>query len=423
MAAGYGLLQIDDQLPKTAAKRRNTGGRLASLDVFRGLCILLMMLVDYGGSIFPIIAHSPWNGLHLADFVMPFFLFIAGVSLALVYKKVTKRIDATWKAMLRAVKLFFLGVFLQGGYFHGINSLTYGVDIERIRWFGILQRISIGYIVAALCEIWLSRRTQSQREIGFFKNYYWHWVVAFSLSAVYLGLLYGLYVPDWQFEMSNAASSALPINGSNVYMVKCSVRGDLGPACNSAGMIDRYVLGFDHLYTKPVHRNLKECNMTNGQVSESSPSWCHAPFDPEGLLSSLTAAITCIIGLQCGHVLAHIQEHKGRIESWSLFSASLLLLGSVLAFIGIPVNKSLYTISYMLITSALSGITFCALYLLVDVYGYRRVTFPLEWMGKHSLSIFILVTSNILIIAIQGFYWKNPEKNLIHLIVTCFVHR
>lgn len=46
----------------------------------------LMMLVDYGGSIFPIIAHSPWNGLHLADFVMPFFLFIAGVSPALVYK-------------------------------------------------------------------------------------------------------------------------------------------------------------------------------------------------------------------------------------------------------------------------------------------------------------------------------------------------
>lgn len=45
-----------------------------------------MMVADYGGAIFPIIAHSPWNGLHLAEFVMPFFLFIAGVSLALVYK-------------------------------------------------------------------------------------------------------------------------------------------------------------------------------------------------------------------------------------------------------------------------------------------------------------------------------------------------
>ncbi|CAL5381328.1 unnamed protein product [Camellia sinensis] len=74
-----------------------------------------MMLVDYGGSIFPIIAHSPWNGVHLADFVMPFFLFIVGVSLALGYKRVSDRVDATQKAWLRALKLFFLGVFLQGG--------------------------------------------------------------------------------------------------------------------------------------------------------------------------------------------------------------------------------------------------------------------------------------------------------------------
>ncbi|XP_050234521.1 uncharacterized protein LOC126682798 [Mercurialis annua] len=397
--------------------------RVSSLDVFRGLCVFLMMLVDYGGSIFPIIAHTPWNGLHLADFVMPFFLFIAGVSLALVYKKVPNQVDATRKAVVRAVKLFLLGVFLQGGYFHGINSLTYGVDIERIRWLGILQRISIGYIAAALCEIWLSRRVQTQREVGFFKNYYLHWIVAFSLTAIYLGLLYGIYVPDWEFEVSNTASSVLPTNGSSVYLVKCSVRGDLGPACNSAAMIDRYILGIDHLYTKPVHRNLKECNMTKGHVSEDSPSWCHAPFDPEGLLSSLTAAITSIIGLQCGHVLAHIQDHKGRIESWSLFSASLLLLGSILAIIGIPVNKSLYTISYMLITSSLAGITFCALYLLVDVYGYRYVTLPLEWIGKHSLSIFILVTSNVAIIAIQGFYLKKPENNIIHSIVSFFIQR
>jgi len=46
----------------------------------------LMILVDYGGCIFPIIAHAPWNGIHLADFIMPFFLFIAGISLSLVYK-------------------------------------------------------------------------------------------------------------------------------------------------------------------------------------------------------------------------------------------------------------------------------------------------------------------------------------------------
>lgn len=284
------------------------------------------------------------------------------------------------------------------------------------------QRISIGYIFAALCEIWLSCR--SRRDVSFLKSYYWHWGAAFSLSAIYLGLLYGLYVPDWQFEMSNATSSVFPTNHSYVYMVKCSVRGDLGPACNSAGMIDRYVLGIDHLYKKPVYRNLKECNMsTNGQVPESAPSWCHAPFDPEGVLSSITAAVACIIGLQYGHSLAHLQDHKQRMQNWILFSLSLLLVGLLLAVVGDPVNKSLYTFGYMLITCASAGITYSAIYLLVDVYGYRCLTFALEWMGKHSLSIFVLITSNLAVIAIQGFYWKAPENNLIQWIVTRFVRR
>ncbi|XP_004292175.1 PREDICTED: heparan-alpha-glucosaminide N-acetyltransferase-like isoform X1 [Fragaria vesca subsp. vesca] len=395
--------------------------RVASLDVFRGLCVFLMMVVDYGGSIVPAIAHSPWTGLHLADFVMPFFLFIAGVSLALVYKRVSNRVEATWKAVFRAVKLFLLGVLLQGGYFHGVASLTFGVDIERIRWFGILQRIAIGYMVAALCEIWLSRRTSS--EVGFFRSYYWHWCAIFLLSAIYSGLLYGLYVPDWEFKASTP-TYLTPSNDSHVYVVKCSMRGDLGPGCNSAGMIDRYIVGVDHLYSKPVYRNLKECNMsTGGRIPESSPSWCHTPFDPEGILSTLTAAVTCIIGLQYGHILAHIQDHKGRLNIWSLFSVSMFVLGSFLAFIGVPVNKSLYTISYLLITSASAGMTFCALYLLIDVYGYRCITFVLEWMGIHSLSIFIVVTSNLAVIAIQGFYWTHPENNIVHWIITPFVHK
>ncbi|KAA8546116.1 hypothetical protein F0562_020433 [Nyssa sinensis] len=413
--AEYELLpssEADDAQPEVVAKKTTTTTRVASLDVFRGLSVFLMMLVDYAGSVFPIIAHSPWNGVHLADFVMPFFLFVAGVSLALVYKKVTDRLEATWKALLRALELFFLGVLLQGGYLHGITSLTYGVDIERIRWLGILQRISVGYIVAALCEIWLP--CQRWTEVGFFRNILRTGALHFYCLQYTWGCHMDCTVPDWQFKVLHSTSSLLPANGSDVYTVACSVRGDLGPACNAAGMIDRYVIGIDHLYTKPGYRNLKECNSSNnGQVSESSPSWCHAPFDPEGILSSLTAAVTCIIGLQYGHILTQLQDHKERLYNWSGSSFSFLVLGLFLAFAGIPLNKSLYTISYMLVTSASAGITFCALYILVDVYGYRRLTSVLEFMGKHSLSIFVLVGSNLAVIAIQGFYWTAPENNIV----------
>ncbi|CAN1264803.1 Heparan-alpha-glucosaminide N-acetyltransferase [Linum perenne] len=375
--AGYGPVPCDDEMQQKTFRPplpppdfsggggddgqllmlyRKKNMRLASLDAFRGLCIFLMMLVDYGGHVFPMIAHSAWNGIHLADFVMPFFLFIVGVSIALVYKKPPNRVEATRKAVLKAVKLFLVGILLQGGFFHGLHSLTYGVDIERIRLLGILQRISIGYIVAAICEIWLSNRRKG--DIGIIRSYYLHWVAGFVIVAVYARLSYGVYVPDWQF--------ALPDAQDRVYTVKCAVRGDVGPACNSAGMIDRYVLGLGHLYAKPVYKNLKVCNMSSGkQVPEDAPSWCHAPFDPEGLLSSLTAAVTCIIGLQFGHVLAHIQDHKTRLENWSGFSIFFLVIGLILVLLGFPINKPLYSISYMLITSASAGITFAALYLLV----------------------------------------------------------
>ncbi|KAI8028519.1 Heparan-alpha-glucosaminide N-acetyltransferase [Camellia lanceoleosa] len=388
--------QPEDVVPVADAKTRaSKTTRVASLDVFRGLCVFLMMLVDYGGSIFPIIAHSPWNGVHLADLVMPFFLFIAGVSLALGYKRVSDRVDATQKALLRALKLFFLGVLLQGGYLHGITSLTYGVGIERIRWMGILQ---VFFMLSAFSFYCLC--------------------IACALLVVYLGLSYGLYVPDWQFELLSSTSMP-PKNGSFVYTVTCSTRGDHGPACNAAGMIDRYVLGLNHLYTKPVYRNLKECNISSsGQLSDNSPSWCHAPFDPEGILSSLTAAVTCIIGLQYGHILGQLQDHKERLYNWCIFSFSFLGIGLFLALVGIPLNKPLYTISYMLVTSASAGITFSALYILVDIHGHRHLTCALEWIGKHALSIFVLISSNLAVIAIQGFYWNAPENNIIHWVVT-----
>ncbi|KAJ8570983.1 hypothetical protein K7X08_037955 [Anisodus acutangulus] len=399
----------------TDQRKSETSSRVVSLDIFRGLCVFLMMLVDYGGSVFPSIAHSPWNGVHLADFVMPFFLFVVGVSLAIVNKIALDRTGATLKVVIRTLKLFILGIFLQGGYLHGITGLTYGVDIERIRWMGILQRIAVGYIVAALCEVWLP--CQGMKGVVLFRNYIRQWCIIFVLCAIHCGVLYGLYVPDWQFSVSQST-------GSTTYEVKCSVRGDLGPACNSAGMIDRYILGINHLYAKPVYRNMKECNGSNSdRVSASMPSWCHAAFDPEGILSSLTAAATSIIGLQYGHILVHFQDHKGRLYSWSILSFSLLVVGVFLDFIGVPLNKSLYTISYMLVTSAASGITFCLLYLLVDIYGWRRLMFVLEWMGKHSLSIFILITSNIAVILLQGFYWRDPQNNIVGWVVTQFVHK
>ncbi|KAJ8759917.1 hypothetical protein K2173_010063 [Erythroxylum novogranatense] len=388
-------------------------GRLVSLDVFRGLAVALMILVDDAGGLLPMINHSPWNGLTLADVVMPFFLFIVGVSLALTYKKLSCKAIATRKALMRALKLLFLGLFLQGGFLHGLSDLTYGVDIERIRWTGILQRIAIAYLVAAACEIWLKGDDSDTSATSALKKYRLQWIMALVLVFLYLALLYGLYVPDWEFQLPIGESSSAP----KILSVKCEVRGDTSPACNAVGMIDRVLLGTQHLYKSQFMHEQRFLNSPDyGPLPLNAPSWCEAPFDPEGLLSSVMAIVTCLVGLHYGHIVLHFKGHNDRICHWMIPSIFLILSGLFLDLFGMHINKALYTFSYMCVTAGVAGILFVGIYVLVDMYGYRRITLVLEWMGMHALMLYVLAACNILPVVLQGFYWKQPGNNILGLI-------
>ncbi|KAL6586304.1 hypothetical protein OROMI_001292 [Orobanche minor] len=115
----------------------------------------MVILVDDAGKAFPSINHAPWFGVTLADFVMPFFLFGVGVSVSLVFKNVSDRLAATKKVVLRSVKLFMLGVLLQGWYCQGRDNLTYGVDLTKIRVMVVLQDctwISSGLSVTTIID-------------------------------------------------------------------------------------------------------------------------------------------------------------------------------------------------------------------------------------------------------------------------------
>lgn len=387
--------------------------RLVSLDVFRGITVLLMIIVDDAGAFIPAMNHSPWDGVTVADFVMPFFLFIVGVALALAYKRVPDKLDATKKAVLRALKLFCLGLVLQGGFFHGVRSLTFGVDLQEIRLMGILQRIAIAYLLTALCEIWLKGDEDVDYGFDLLKRYRYQLFVGAIVAITYMALLYGTYVPDWEYQTSGPGST------EKSFLVKCGVRGDTSPGCNAVGMIDRKILGIEHLYGRPVYARSKQCSINspqNGPLPPDAPSWCQAPFDPEGLLSSVMAIVTCLIGLQYGHVIVHFQKHRERIMNWLIPSFSMLVLGFAMDFFGMHMNKPLYTLSYTLATAGAAGLLFAGIYTLVDLYGYRRPTVAMEWMGMHALMIYVLIACNILPIFIHGFYWKEPKNNLLKFI-------
>ncbi|CAO2141942.1 unnamed protein product, partial [Urochloa humidicola] len=80
---------------------------------------------------------------------------------------------------------------------------------------------------------------------------------------------------------------------------------------------------------------------------------------------------------------------------------------------GLHLNKSLYSLSYTCVTTGTSGLFFAGIYLLVDVYGFKKPLFPMEWVGKHALMIFVLVPCNVAPILVHGFYWREPQNNLV----------
>uniref|UniRef100_A0A7N0U6R4 Heparan-alpha-glucosaminide N-acetyltransferase catalytic domain-containing protein n=1 Tax=Kalanchoe fedtschenkoi TaxID=63787 RepID=A0A7N0U6R4_KALFE len=384
------LITEQSQPSKEISQKRQ---RLASLDVFRGLTVALMILVDDAGGEWPVIAHAPWNGCNLADFVMPFFLFIVGVAVALSLKRIPNRAAAAKRVALRTVKLLFWGILLQGGYSHAPDELTYGVDMKKIRLCGILQRIALAYLVVGLLEI-LTKTAQPAEFAGA------------CVLVIYLATLYGTYVPDWQFGVGDG----------RVVTIKCGVRGKLDPPCNAVGYVDRQLLGINHMYPHPAWRRSKACTADSpyeGPFRVDAPPWCRAPFEPEGILSSVSSILSTLIGLHFGHVLIHMKAHLDRLKHWIVMGIGLLVLGLTLHFThAIPLNKQLYSLSYVCVTSGAAALLFSALYIQVDVLHVRYIFLPFEWIGMNAMLVYVMAAEGIFAGFINGWYYEDPRNTL-----------
>ncbi|TVU34646.1 hypothetical protein EJB05_16489 [Eragrostis curvula] len=390
----------DDDGNEKAPRRSR---RVASLDVFRGLTVALMILVDGAGGEWPVIGHAPWNGCNLADFVMPFFLFIVGMAIPLSLKRIPDRGRAVKRVVIRTLKLLFWGILLQGGYSHAPDELTYGVDMKHVRWGGILQRIALAYLVLAVLEIITKdAKVQDQSSSGFsiFRLYFSQWIVACCILVVYLSLLYGIYVPDWEFR------------------VTCGTRGKLNPPCNAVGYIDRKVLGINHMYQKPAwkrHRDCTDASPHEGPFKKDAPAWCVAPFEPEGILSSFSAVLSTIIGVHYGHVLVHMQSHRDRLKQWVTMGVALLVLGLILHFShAIPLNKQLYTFSYICVTAGAAGIVFSIFYFLVDILNLSYVFAPLKWIGMNAMLVYVMAAAGIFEGFLNGWYYEGTNNTLVY---------
>ncbi|XP_020595611.1 heparan-alpha-glucosaminide N-acetyltransferase [Phalaenopsis equestris] len=405
-------VELQEEKPRRAK-------RVAALDIFRGLTVALMILVDGAGGEWPVIGHAPWNGCNLADFVMPFFLFIVGMAIPLSLKRMPSRVLAMKRVLVRTIKLIFWGLILQGGYSHAPDELNYGVDMKHIRWCGILQRIALAYLVVALLEIF-SKSTEVQEDArtgwSVFKIYYWQWILGACILVIYLTTIYATYVPDWQFTVHNTNS----VDNGKVFTVVCGTRGRLDPPCNAVGYIDRQVLGINHMYQRPAWKRSKACTYDSpheGPFRRDAPSWCQAPFDPEGILSSISSILSTIIGVHYGQVLLHMKSHLDRLKHWVLIGFGLLILGILLHFVhAIPLNKQLYSFSYVCTTAGAAGIVFSVFYILVDILHLRTIFMPLEWIGMNAMLVFVMAAEGIFEGFLNGWYYESPNNTLVYWI-------
>ncbi|KAH8396213.1 hypothetical protein KR222_005381 [Zaprionus bogoriensis] len=327
-----------------AAAKATQRKRLRSLDTFRGLSIVLMIFVNSGGGGYSWIEHAAWNGLHLADIVFPSFLWIMGVCIPLSIKaQLGRGIGKTHicgRILWRAIKLFAIGLCL--------NSAN-GPQLEELRIMGVLQRFGIAYLIVAVLHTLCSRRDQLspqrawQRAIYDICLFSGELAVLLALIAVYLGLTFGLPVPGCPRGYLG------PGGKSN----NAAQPGCIGGA---AGYVDMLLLGSAHIYQHPTAKYVYDATA----------------FDPEGVFGCILSVVQVLLGAFAGVTLLVHASWQARLKRWLAGATLLGLLGGALSGFSqehgiIPVNKNLWSLSFVFVTVALALVLLSLLYYVVDV--------------------------------------------------------
>jgi predicted acyltransferase len=322
--------------------RSPAGGRLVSLDVFRGMVIAAMILVTDPGTYthtWHQLRHAEWNGATATDMIFPAFLFMVGLaipfSLSSRAESGTTRRRTALRIIRRSITLFLLGLALNGFPDYVWNTL---------RIPGILQRIAVCY---ALCGfLYLSVRERRQRD---------RTIVFVSISIVLLATYWAML-------------KLIEVLGVG--------RGHLDPYGALPAVVDRAVFGANHLWQWGIR--------TNGNIT----------YDPEGLLSTIPAVVPTLVGMLVGEWIQLFRTASS--TAVRTLGSKLLLLGAGLIVTGLasspclPINKPIFTSTFALYSTGVSVLVFGLLYLLVDGYGFRRGITPALILGTNAILAFVV---------------------------------
>jgi predicted acyltransferase len=305
--------------------------RLISLDAFRGFTIAGMILVNNPGSwgnIYPQLAHASWNGWTFTDFIFPFFLWIVGVSMTFSFAVRKTKGDDNTKLLLGVLRRSAI-MFGLGIFLTGFPfGLLWGhhLDWATIRIPGVLQRIAICYLISSMIYLNTSMRG-----------------VIISIGA--------LFVTYWLFMFYYP----VPEIGAGVFE----------KGRNFAAYIDSMFL--------------------SGHMWSATKTW-----DPEGLFSTLPAIASSLIGAVTGDYLRQSPQEKTEKSVWMfVFGSAFLLIGAILDM-WMPINKSLWTVSYTLFMAGWALCIFGIFYFLIDAKGIKKWAYPFIVYGMNAIFVFVL---------------------------------
>jgi predicted acyltransferase len=336
-----------DATSSTVAPSTSVRERLLSLDVFRGLTIAGMLLVNDPGTwsaIFPPLEHAEWHGWTPTDLIFPFFLFIVGITTHLSLSARRARGDddsAIVKQILRRGFIIYLLGFLMALFpfyqWGNIEALPNASAWDRIVWrlehvriLGVLARIGIVYICAGL----LTLKTTVRQQI-----------------VIIAALLFGYWF----------AMTLIPVPGENEIGALLLHTRDR----HLAAYVDRLILGTNHIWT--------------GSVT----------FDPEGILSTFPAIATAMLGVLAGRWIG--QKEKPLLERITgLFAAGSL--GMVVGLMwnwSFPINKNLWTSSYVIFTAGMACVALATIMWIVDYANVKWWTKPFVVFGVNPIVAFV----------------------------------
>ncbi|XP_031415518.1 heparan-alpha-glucosaminide N-acetyltransferase isoform X2 [Clupea harengus] len=355
-----------------AAMPATAGRRLRSLDTFRGFSLVIMVFVNYGGGRYWFFRHESWNGLTVADLVFPWFVFIMGTSIALSIsgslRRGVFRSHLLGKVLWRSVQLFLIGlIVINPNYCQGPLSW------DSLRIPGVLQRLAFSYLVVSSLDLLVAR----VRLDNFPMDAWWYpvcecllywpaWLCVVFLEALWLYLTFLLPVP------------ACP----NGYLGPGGI-GDFGqyPNCTggAAGFIDRWLLGESHIYQTPSSRVVFQTKV---------------PFDPEGTLGSINSILMAFLGVQAGKILLHYRDlHSKIISRFLIWGFILGALSAILTKCSkdhgfIPINKNLWSLSYVTTLSCFAFVLLGVVYYIVDVKRWWSGA-PFYYPGMNSILVYV----------------------------------